>query len=251
MSLERRGGWLPITMAVFALVLLVLAALLMGGAGPTYRIGWLALGEAFEMLRYGAYTAVAAGGLGLIALITAVWYHRRTMPVQISALVIVGTIALMAVPFLHWQRAQEAPPIHDITTDTNDPPAFEALATAREEAPNAVDYPGQATARQQREAYPNIQPLVIQAPLTTVLSAAEAVVQDRGWEQVAVTTDTIEATATTTWFGFKDDVVIRLRETGDGVRVDMRSASRIGRGDMGTNAARIRDYLEALEQRMD
>ncbi|GGX98630.1 hypothetical protein GCM10007160_27780 [Litchfieldella qijiaojingensis] len=249
MNPARRGGWLPLTLLVFALVLLAMAALLMGGAGAAYRFGALALGEAFTTLRYGAYTALAAGGVGLIALAVAIWY-RRLKTALVGGLVIVGTVALLATPFHLWQRAQEVPPIHDITTDTNDPPVFEALVSAREEAPNAVDYPGEVTARQQSEAYPDIQPLVIQAPLPTVLSAAEAAVLDHGWELVAVTPDTIEATATTRWFGFKDDVVIRLRETDDGIRVDMRSASRVGRSDLGTNAARIRDYLAALERRV-
>ncbi|MDR9438110.1 MAG: DUF1499 domain-containing protein [Halomonas sp.] len=105
-----------------------------------------------------------------------------------------------------------------------DPPAFAALVEAREAAPNAVDYPGEATARQQREAYPAIRPLLLDAPLPDVLAAAEAEARAAGWEITAVDDTRIEATATTTWFGFKDDVVIRLSETSDGVRVDMRSA---------------------------
>lgn len=250
MITQRRGGQWPAIITGLACVLLVLAALLMGGAGPAYRWGLLSLGDAFSLLRYGAYAAIGAAVVGALALITAA-LCRRFQPALLSGLVLVGVAAMLAMPYLHWQRAQQAPPIHDITTDTEDPPAFEALAAAREAAPNAVDYPGEATARQQREAYPDIQPLHLEISPPMALSAAEAVVLDHGWELVEVTDTTIEATATTTWFGFKDDVVIRLTETEDGMRIDMRSASRLGRGDMGTNAARIRDYLEVLEQRVD
>lgn len=249
MHRTRRGGRLPGAAALLALVLLVLAALLAVGAGPAYRLELLTLGNAFSTLRYGAYTAIGAAVTGLIALIVATLY-RRPKPALVGGLVIVISAALVAVPWLHLQRAQQVPPIHDITTDIRNPPAFEALAVAREAAPNAVEYPGEATARQQREAYPDIQPLQLNASLSTVLDAAQAEARDAGWEVVAVSDDTIEATATTTWFGFKDDVVIRLSETQDGVRVDIRSASRVGRGDTGTNAARIRDYLEALARRL-
>jgi uncharacterized protein (DUF1499 family) len=163
-----------------------------------------------------------------------------------AALVVVVSVALVTVPLLHWQRAKTVPPIHDITTDPDDPPAFVALAQARARAPNAVAYPGAETARQQRAAYPEIRPLLLAAPLPRVREVAREVVRASGWELVAATDTTLEATDTTPWFGFKDDVVIRLRQTADGVRVDLRSASRVGRSDVGTNAARIRVYLEAL-----
>ena len=237
-------------MALLGLVLIGIAALLMAGAGPAYRAGVLSLGAAFDTLRYGAFTAIGAGALGLVALAIGTW-RRDLRPALIGGLVVVSTLGLMIVPLLHWQQAQAVPPIHDITTDTEDPPAFEALVAAREKAPNAVAYPGAKTARQQREAYPDIGPLDVQAPLPVVLEAAKAEVRDFGWALAAVTDDTIEATATTTWFGFQDDIVIRLREEEDSVRVDMRSASRVGRSDVGTNAARIRAYLDALEHRLD
>ncbi len=253
MSLLRpsrpRGGRWPVSVAWLALALLVLAALLMAAAGPAYRLGLLPLGDAFGLLRYGAYAAAGAAGVGLIALVVAT-YCRRLRAALAGGLVIVAVAGMMTVPWVHWQRAQQAPPIHDITTDTEDPPAFEALADAREAAPNAVDYPGETVARQQREAYPDIQPIDLDMSRDSALSVAEAAALDLGWELVSVTAGRIEATDTTTWFGFKDDVVIRLTETDDGVRVDVRSASRMGRGDVGTNAARIRKYREALERRV-
>ncbi|CAM4069895.1 DUF1499 domain-containing protein [Vreelandella rituensis] len=249
MNKMKRSGRIPGLAAGLALLALLLGGLLIAGAGPAYRLELFSLGEAFTTLRFGVYAAIGAAGIGLIALLIAL-FCRRTAPALLGGLAILGAIALLSVPWQHWQRAQAVPPIHDITTDTQDPPAFEALAQAREEAPNAVDYPGEATARQQRQAYPDVEPLVVQASMEAVLGAAQAEIEDAGWQLAAVTDDKLEATATTAWFGFQDDVVIRLTQTDSGIRVDMRSASRLGRSDVGTNAARIKAFLEKLEERL-
>ena len=249
MTSGHRGAGLAFKAALAGGILALLAALSLMGAGPAYRAGLLSLGDAFSMLRYGAFIALGAAGLGLVGLVIAA-FTRRGLPALLGGLVILAGLVLVAVPWMQLQQARTVPPIHDITTDMQDPPAFDALATDREAAPNAVDYPGETTARQQREAYPDIQPRVIDAPLPEVLAAAEAETRDAGWEIVAVDDARLEATATTTWFGFKDDVVIRLTETSDGVRVDMRSASRLGSSDVGTNAARIRTFLDDLAQRL-
>lgn len=250
MTSGHRGAELAFKVALAGGILAILAALSMAGAGPAYRTGLLSLGDAFSMLRYAAYIALGAAGLGLVGLLIAA-FTRRALPALIGGLVILAGLVLVAVPWMQLQQAQSVPPIHDITTDMDDPPAFEALVDAREAAPNAVDYPGEATARQQREAYPAIRPLVLNTPLDEVLAAAEAAARDAGWEIAAVGNARLEATATTTWFGFEDDVVIRLTKTPDGVRVDMRSASRLGRSDVGTNAARIQAFLEDLAQRLE
>lgn len=239
----RRLAWLSVT-------LLLAAALLLAGAGPAYRMEFMALGDAFGLLRYATYAAVAAAALGLLTLIAAA-VKRRFGPGFTAVLVMAAAVALLYVPWQHWQRAQAVPAIHDITTDMDNPPAFEAVADAREEAPNEVGYPGERTAEQQRAAYPEIQPLVIEAPMDTVLAAVQAEMQDAGWQIADVGPARIEATATTRWFGFKDDVVVRLREGDAATRVDMRSASRMGASDVGTNAARIHTFLEALKARLD
>lgn len=244
------AGRLAAATAIFAAIALGLAAVLLVAAGPAYRSGLLALGTAFDTLRAGVVVALVACGLALVALATALACRYRR-PAVIAALVVVVSAALVTVPLLHWQRARTVPPIHDITTDTDDPPAFVALAEARARAPNAVAYPGAATARQQRAAYPEIRPLLLAAPLPRVREEAQELVEASGWKLAAATDTTLEATDTTPWFGFKDDVVIRLRPTADGVRVDLRSASRVGRSDVGTNAARIRVFLEALAHEVE
>ncbi len=249
MTAQHRSVGLAFKVALAGGILALLAALSMAAAGPAYRNSLLSLGDAFSMLRYGAFTALAAAGLGLVGLIIAA-ITRRALPALLGLLVILAGLVLVAVPWMQLQQARSVPPIHDISTDLQDPPAFEALADAREAAPNAVAYPGEATARQQREAYPEIQPLVVDAPLAEIRAAVEAAVRDAGWEIARMNDTRIEATATTTWFGFKDDVVIRLSETPDGTRIDMRSASRLGSSDIGTNAARIRTFLANLAQRI-
>lgn len=244
-----RGGRWPAVLAGLAAVLLIVAALLMGGAGPAYRGEWVSLSTSFTLLRQGAQLAVAAAGLGLLALVVA-GLCRRWRPALVGALVIAAGVAMVVPPWQLMQRAQVVPPIHDITTDTQDPPAFEALADAREAAPNAVAYPGEAVARQQRAGYPNLGPVLLEVPLAPAMAAAQATAQEMGWEIAAVSERRLEATATTRWFGFKDDVAVRLTETDNSVRVDVRSASRVGKSDLGTNAARIQTYLEALTARV-
>jgi len=245
----RKGQGVAFKVAIAGGILAGLAALSMAAAGPAYRLEMLSLGEAFGLLRYGAFVALGAAGLGAVSLLIAA-FTRRGLPALLAALVILAGLALVAVPWQQLQQARAVPPIHDITTDLEDPPAFEALIEARQAAPNAVAYPGEATAKQQREGYPALGPLTLEAPLSEVRAAMEAVAREAGWEIAAVRGDGLEATDTTLWFGFKDDVVIRLSETANGVRVDMRSASRLGTSDVGTNAARIRSTLEALEVRV-
>lgn len=247
---QPKGGRWPNVLAWLSVLALLGALLLMGGAGPAYRIELLALGDAFSLLRYGAYLAAAAATLGLLLLVLSL-FTRRPGAGVVAVIVLVGTTALLYMPWQQWQRAQQAPVIHDITTDTRNPPTFDALRDAREAAPNGVDYPGEETARQQQDAYPEVQPLVVAAPLSRVLSAAQSEVESAGWQIAAISDRTIEATAETRWFGFKDDVVIRLSEQEGGVKVDMRSASRLGASDVGTNAQRIEGFLDRLEERFE
>jgi uncharacterized protein (DUF1499 family) len=141
------------------------------------------------------------------------------------------------------------PPIHDITTDPDDPPQFEALLPRRAGRwVSRADYDGPQAAAAQRRAYPDIQPLTVPVPLDRVFEAALAAARVMGWQVVAHNraAGRIEAIATTRVMRFKDDVVVRLREGAQGVRVDVRSKSRLGRGDLGANARRIRHFASLL-----
>jgi hypothetical protein len=152
------------------------------------------------------------------------------------------------VPWYWQRRAREVPPIHDISTDTADPPEFVAILPLRADAPNPAEYGGPAIAAAQQQAYPDLQPLALPRPPEAVFGRAVEAARRAGWEIVASDSAAgrIEATATTGWFGFKDDVVVRIRPANEGSRVDVRSVSRVGRSDVGTNARRIRAYLVDL-----
>jgi uncharacterized protein (DUF1499 family) len=151
----------------------------------------------------------------------------------------------------HWrQRARAVPPIHDISTDLEHPPRFVAVLPVRSDAPNPSEYGGTEVAAAQRRAYPDIRPLILATPPPVAFKQALDAAKRMGWSLVAAdsTGGRIEATATTAWFGFKDDVVIRVTPAPTGSRIDVRSVSRVGKSDVGTNAARIRAYLAKLSR---
>jgi uncharacterized protein (DUF1499 family) len=230
---------------LLACVVAGLALFLLAMAGPAYRVG-VPLPTAFALLRWGAYAGVGAFVLGLAV---AVWAYRRgsTKHAGLAGAAALAGLIAFVVPF-QWQRtAQRVPPIHDISTDLENPPAFEAVVPLRADAPNSLERPP-IVAQQQREGYPDLAPITLPQPPADVFDRALAVAQDAGWEIVTAdkSTGRIEATDTTRWFGFKDDVVVRLTPWGSGTRVDVRSVSRVGRSDVGTNARRIENYLDAL-----
>lgn len=165
------------------------------------------------------------------------------------------TVAVLVIAVSMSQRPESsgAAPIHDISTDVGNPPSFDAILPLRKDSPNPPDYAGSETARIQKEAYPDIVTLTVEKPTDEVFTAVEMVVRDLGWEIARSDPDAgqIEATATTYWFRFKDDVAIRLTPRGTETYVDIRSKSRVGRGDMGTNARRIRDFLTRLSAATD
>jgi len=147
------------------------------------------------------------------------------------------------------RSAGRVPPIHDITTDPDDPPRFVAVLPLRSRAPNSAEYGGAALAAQQRAGYPGLGPARLAPPPDQVFARAVEVAGALGWQIVAAVPaeGRLEATDRTRWFGFRDDVVVRVATDGTGTRVDVRSVSRVGRSDLGTNARRIRRFLAGLE----
>jgi len=164
------------------------------------------------------------------------------------------SLALLAYPAYLGLRAHRLPWIYDITTDPIDPPRYEALARLRPRDANPVAYAGLATAEQQRMAYPDIGPLGTNATAQSAYDAALAVVNKRRWRVVEARAPQagrrdgrIEAVARTPIMGFRDDVVVRIREEPDGARIDARSSSRYGWFDFGANASRIRSLINDIE----
>lgn len=232
-------------LALGGLALGVLALLMLFITGPGSRFGWWHFRTSFDLMKYAAYVGVAAVVVSAVGLVLSRGGIR---------LVAVAGLALGALAFLlpwSWRRdARQYPGIHDITTDVQNPPAFVAIAPLRADASNPVEYAGDSVAQVQREAYPDIQPLMLAMPVDSAFTLAVLAAREMGWEMVDQDRrqGRIEATATTPWMGFKDDVVIRVSSASGIARVDVRSKSRVGGGDVGANARRIRQYLQRLRE---
>lgn len=227
--------WIPLGIAVLGVLLLYAS-----GAGT--RLGVWDFRFGFTLLRWAAYLGAAAAVAALLTLAV-----RRpsgsVLALQLAALVL-GTITF-GIPWNARRVARTVPPIHDITTDLGNPPAFEAILPLRADAPNSAEYGGPEVAAQQRAAYPDIVPLLLEADSGTAFTRALTAAREMGWEVIVADSSRgrIEAVATTRWFGFVDDVVVRLTPDGSRTRVDVRSVSRVGGSDVGANARRIRRYL--------
>jgi hypothetical protein len=176
---------------------------------------------------------------------------------RLAALALVGTVAAALAYFIpeSFRPPEGTPPIHDITTDTNDPPKLVDTLPLRANAENSAVYGEHAgfdaasLAEAQRNAYPDIVTRQFDEPPDVIFDRALDAVEALGWDLVAQVPDEgrIEATDTTFWFRFKDDIVIRIRPIASGSVLDIRSVSRVGRSDVGTNAARIREFFETLD----
>jgi uncharacterized protein (DUF1499 family) len=232
--------------AMLALLLALASAAMLVSSALVYRAHIVGLERAFLILRWAAYGAIATVLVTVVAIIIAA---RRGSGMTIGVLALVIVVAAFAMPALKIRQAARVPRIHDITTDTEQPPRFVNIVPLRAGAANATDYGGPEIAAQQRQGYPDLQPLSLALPPSQAFDKALAAARAMGWDIVASDPPSgrIEATDTTYWFGFKDDVVVRVAPAQSGSRVDVRSVSRVGLSDVGTNAARIRKYLGALK----
>lgn len=242
------SGWSVGAMA------LAVSALLVFLAGPLgVRTGLWTFEFGFRLLRWAVYLGVPAALLALIAGAQAIAARRGpSLALSVAALIVAGVAA--GFPLLQYRKAKTLPPINDITTDPSDPPAFVAAGRGAENGAAGAPYPGAEFAEQQRSAYPDMTPLRFTAPASDVFGAALSTVREMPeWEVVMAdsTSGRIEATVTTRWFRFLDDVAIRVREGAAGTEVDVRSRSRVGRSDVGANAARIRLFRERLNDRLE
>ena len=235
----------------------VAAALLPLGALGS-RFGLWPFTAGFVFLSVGAVVAAAAALLGIVGLIFAAAKGLKPefMPLGLGAVVGVGALAVL---FVQYSAARSVPPIHNISTDVEDPPAFNAIVALRGDGSNPHTYdPAQPVgartlALAQREAWPALTTKRLALGLDQATEQAIAIVEAMGLALVNAKLDAakgesvIEATDTTFWFGFEDDMVVRLRADGDGTLVDARSVSRVGQSDLGLNAKRIQTFLEGFE----
>jgi len=230
-----------------ALTVVGALSLLLSGVGT--RWDWWDYRTGFLILRWTLYGGVAIIVVAVAGLILGLLARTgRSLLVSLVTLVLLAAVA--AVPVGALRSAGRVPPIHDITTDLDDPPRFVAVLPLRQGAPNTAEYAGAALAAQQRAGYPGLASVRFAAPPDQVFARAVEVARGLGWQIVAAVPaeGRLEATDRTRWFGFRDDVVVRVVAEGTGTRVDVRSVSRVGRSDLGTNARRIRRFEEALER---
>ena len=230
------------------LALAIISILSLGVSGPGYRLGLWGFPTGISLVKYSAFLSLAAVVVCLfgLALSIAGFGSKALIPALIG--LVIGVF--VAVWMLKWKRNLDSVPyIHDITTDTANPPLFEAIMPLRAGAPNPAEYGGPALAKQQEDGYPDLVPGSLGASPEEAFPRALQAAKDMGWEIVAADPNSlrIEATDTTAWFGFKDDVVVRLTPSPAGCRIDVRSVSRVGKSDVGTNARRIKAYLARLK----
>ncbi len=242
-GVRSRGSGL----ALVGLAVAVLSGMALGAAGLGYRASWWRLSTAFSIFRWGAYGGAVGAAIALVGAILG-RSNRRVMSFGVVGLTLGALV--FAVPWRWQQTVRTVPPIHDITTDLENPPAFVAILPLRVKAANAAAYGGPKVAAAQRTGYPDIGPAMLNLPPERAFHNAERAAGTMGWEIVSIDRPNglIEATDTTRWFGFKDDVVVRVRAAPGGSRVDVRSVSRVGGSDVGANAERIRAYLRRLRQ---
>ncbi len=236
------GRWSRVALAAGGLALVVALMAAMAGLGSRWGLWNFRTG--FTLLRWSAYGGIAVMLISALAMYrTKPGEGRKGLSIAVVAL-IVGFMAV-GIPWQATRAGAGLPPIHDITTDTENPPVFVAVAPLRANDPNPVSYEGAEIAQQQLAAYPDIRPVILDLPRDRAFQRALDVASRRGWRIVEANEvdGRIEATDRTFWFGFRDDVVIRLTPLNGRTVVDVRSKSRVGRGDLGTNARRVREYL--------
>lgn len=241
-----------------------ISAILAAMSGPLYRFDVIDLNTALNIiLRMSITYGLGIGVLiAIITILLGLFYYKihAFQYIRFAIISVIISIAVFAVPYSQLRRG--APPIHEISTDLTNPPGFIDILPLRANAPNPPEYISEITGygmvvnvtEKQKEYYPDIQPLVIGSDdYKDIFSVAKESVLDMGWTLVShdEASGRIEAYDTTTWFGFVDDVVIRITKTLDTnvFVIDVRSKSRVGFGDVGANAERIRGYLALIENK--
>lgn len=244
-SHNKPDGWSLVAILGFALAVVSVCAAVLSGLG--YQLGWWHFRTGFVILKWAAYGGIVSAAVSIIGcMLTRPGTLRRGLTLSIIGLI--AGLLVIGIPGVYWLRAQQVPPIHDITTDTDNPPAFVAILLLRKDAPNPAEYGGPEIASKQHEAYPDLAPLLLSLPSDKAFERALTEARKLDWQIVDAkqAEGRIEATDTTFWFGFKDDIVIRITSANGGSRIDIRSVSRVGRSDVGTNAKRIRAFLRNL-----
>lgn len=249
----------PVRLLQAGLWLIGLGLILALASGPSYRAALMQLRPAFLMLAGGFVLLITGTLLAIVGLLVA--SARRMRYPRAVALILVVAGLVSSAYLLSWvARARAAPPIHEVSTDLDDPPAFVAVAALRRDAHAAnpdeyvsrVQGPGGRiidVPHLQRQSYPDIRPLELPLAPAAALTDARRAAERLGWKIDAYVPaeGRLEATDTSAFFGFKDDIVVRVRAAQAGSRIDVRSKSRVGLGDVGANARRVRAFVGLMK----
>ncbi|WP_299940589.1 DUF1499 domain-containing protein [uncultured Microbulbifer sp.] len=223
-------------------------------AGLALRFGLLHFGMAFKVFTYAGLAALAIALAGLFVFVWGVRSHNVDARSNALWAVLLGLLPV-AVPLMTVGKDNfSVPRIHDISTDTRNPPQYRAILALRKAGDNSAEYGGEPVARLQRgvDVYADIMPLQVQLPVVRTTELAAEVAEELGWKLVSYQPERgyLEAVDRTRLLGLSDDIVVRVQaEDNGGSRVDVRSSSRVGVSDLGANAKRIRVFLEALHLR--
>jgi uncharacterized protein (DUF1499 family) len=242
-----------------------LGALLAMMSGLLYQMQVLDLTNGFTALRWGAWGAAIGGGIAALSMLISLVKDKGAAFTR-NSVALVGIVIGAVAAYVPTTAQGTYPPIHDVTTDIDNPPALVDAIPLRDAHPfknrdgktNPAEYirdyprPGGNGSLNvpdlQQKAFPDIQPVKLDVPPAQAFDKALKTVKDLKWTVISAKPEEgrIEAWDKTPWFGFTDDVVIRVQADGAGSRLDIRSVSRIGFGDVGKNAKRIRLYVKKL-----
>lgn len=217
------------------------AALPVGALGTRYGLWSPEVG--LGLFGVGVLVVFVSGVLGTISLLARGRRGERGGNAPEAAIVAAIIVGVLVFPFA--EAGFRAPAIHQVTTDLENPPEFMRIRTLRAPDANPLALTPEVVASQ-RESYPWIRPLVVPIPPDEAYQTALQVIEEVMVLEVVYADPilrTIEATATTFWFGFKDDVAVRVSPARTGARVDVRSVSRFGGSDLGVNAGRVAEFF--------
>tara|TARA_B100001540_G_scaffold316218_1_gene345499 strand:+ start:966 stop:1739 length:774 start_codon:yes stop_codon:yes gene_type:complete len=236
--------------AVIALSLLIIVIF----AGPVARLGLCAPLTAFKAAMFASLVGLSICGLLTLWVIIRGLQGEPTPALKAHWKTIVLTGLASGFFWILNAQVGNYPPIHSITTDPSSPPLFEFLTHQREDHWNSLSYPQEKNAPLQLAAYPDIRPVMTTSPPDEAYTTALTVAQSLGWDIVHTSGEKylIEASQTSFWFGFVDDIAIRVQPHtpphGAGSRIDLISVSRVGMNDFGANATRLRQFIRAFEK---
>ncbi len=240
---REHWAWLGLSSSIFCA-----AGAVFSGLG--YRWGFWDFPTGFMILRGTAVLSAIAALCSLAALGINLGRHKRG--VMVAAIGFGVGLTTTIVP-VQWQHTlNRLPRINDITTDTEDPPQFVVISLLHRPTDRPLTYSAAENALKQKAAYPDLRPIHTRAGEERTFEAAKEVIAEMKLKLVSASLKEgrLEAVHTSVLFGFKDDMVVRIRKTEPGTRVDVRSKSRVGRSDLGQNAKRIRLFNKAMRAKL-